>query len=159
MFSYCSNSPLMYTDALGYWAQNYSGFKWIKNKGFSLNVQLVFLSRAFCLAYAYDIIRLEGRWFWYGARYANMSAIRIAQELWFHAIAYYIGAPIQLALSWFGIKWGWLDAKVTSARYMEINNDDPRAWVFATVWWAATAFKMYIRRAYGTKPPYSYIRI
>ena len=84
---------------------------------------------------------------------------RIAQELWFHAIVYYIGAPTKAALSKFGISWSWLNSKVKSAKYMEINNDDSRAWVFSMVWWSAYAFKSYIRWCRGCGYPYSFIHI
>lgn len=158
LFVYCKNNPIMFSDISGLWAQNYSGF--IRtSKGFNLNVHLNFLSRTFCVAYAADIIRLYGQWYWWGKGYKNMNSIRIAQELWFHAIVYYIGAPTKAALSKFGISWSWLNSKVKSAKYMEINNDDSRAWVFSMVWWSAYAFKSYIRWCRGCGYPYSFIHI
>lgn len=158
LFTYCKNNPIMFSDVSGLWAQNYSGFKRTAT-GFNLNVHLNFLSRTFCVAYAADIIRLYGQWYWWGKGYKSMNSIRIAQELWFHAIVYYIGAPTKAALSMFGISWSWLNSKVKSAKYMEINNNDSRAWVFSMVWWSAYAFRSYIRWSRGCGYPYSFIHI
>ena len=158
LYAYCLNNPIMNMDPNGCWAQNYYGFKWT-SKGFNVYAQLKFLSRAFCVSYALDIIRLRGKWYWWGKGYNNMSSTRIAQELWFHALAYYIGSPIKTALSKFGLSWKWLNDNIKKAYYMEINNNDGRAWVFSIVWYAGYAFKTYIRLARGYGFPYSYIHI
>ena len=63
-----------------------------------------------------------------------MSITRIAQELWFHALCYYIGAPIKKVLNICGVSWSWLNTKVKQAGYMEINYNDERAWIFKLVW-------------------------
>ena len=75
-----------------------------------------------------------------------MGQLRIAQELWFHAVVYYIGMPLQIVLKALGISWGWLNSKVTSAYYMEINSDDSRSWMLSTFWWAGFAIKTTICR-------------
>ena len=158
LFAYCENDPVNNVDPKGTWAQYYSGFV-RNNVEFSLNVQLVFLSRYFCLSYARDIIRLYGQWYWWGKGYKKMSATRIAQELWFHALAYYVGYPMKWALNKFNISWGWLNTKVDQARYMEINNNDNRAWVFSLAWWSAYAIRTYIRCIIGYGFPFAYIHI
>ena len=66
---------------------------------------------------------------------------RIAQELWFHALIYYIGMPIQKVFKLIGVSWGWLNDKVTRAQYMEINSGDSRAWIFSVFWWAGFVVK------------------
>ena len=75
-----------------------------------------------------------------------MGQLRIAQELWFHAVVYYIGMPIKKVLEAIGVSWSWLNGKVVSAYYMEINSDDNRAWVFTAFWWAGFAIKAEICR-------------
>ena len=158
LYVYCLNNSIMLSDGLGLWAQYYSGFK-RTSTGFNLNVNLVFLSRNYCVLYANDIIKLYGQRYWWGKGYKKMNNIRIAQELWFHALAYYIGSPIKTVLNRFGLSWKWLNDKVKSAKYMEINNDDDRAWVFSLVWNSGYALKTYLRLIRGYGFPYSYIHI
>ena len=62
-----------------------------------------------------------------------MNHIRIAQELWFHALVYYSGNPVKSALNTIGIKWEWLDDKVQRAKEIEVNYDDDRAWIYKAV--------------------------
>lgn len=158
LFAYCNNDPINFVDFFGLWAQKYSGFSWTST-GFNLYVQLSFLSRPFCMSYAKDIISLRGKWYWWGKGYKNMSAVRIAQELWFHALVYYVGSPIKSVLNKLGVSWSWLNSKLESAKYMEINNNDNRAWVFSLVWWAAYSVKTLIRLSRGYMFPYAYIHI
>ncbi len=158
LFTFCKNNPIMYIDYSGLWAEYYSGFKWT-NTGFNLNVQLSFLSRSFCVSYSLDIIRLRGQWYWWGKGYKKMSSTRIAQELWFHALIYYVGSPIKSVLNTVGVSWSWLNSKLNSAKYMEINNDDSRSWVFALTWWSAYTVRTLIRTKLGYGFPYAYIHI
>ena len=65
----------------------------------------------------------------------------IAQELWFHALIYYIGMPIQKVFKLIGVSWGWLNDKVARAQYMQINSGDSRAWIFSVFWWAGFVVK------------------
>ena len=145
-FAYCENEPVKRIDPNGcYWYQNYYGFK-KTSVGFNLYANIAFLSRTFCMSYAYDFLRANGTWHWYGRTYSGMGQLRIAQELWFHAVVYYIGMPLQKVLKAVGISWGWLDSKVANAYYMEINSNDTRAWVFSAFWWAAFVIKTAICR-------------
>ena len=67
-FAYCENEPIGRMDPNGcYWYQNYSGFKKTP-VGFNLYANIAFLSRSFCLSYAYDFLRANGTWHWYGQR-------------------------------------------------------------------------------------------
>lgn len=140
IIAYGENNPIINLDATGYWAENYNGFKWTnrgrKYKGFSLIVKWVFVSRTFCLSYAADILRVARN----KGYDLNMSRTRIAQELWFHALCYYIGAPIKNVLNFLGVSWSWLNTKVEQARRMDINYDDSRAWVFALAWYSPYLF-------------------
>lgn len=154
--SYCKNNPIINVDVLGFWAEKYSGFSW-KGKGFNVNVQLVFLSRSFCVSYANDIIRLKGQWYWWGKGYKKMSATRIAQELWFHALAYYVGSPIKKILNKLGVSWNWLNDIIIQAKYMEINNDDKREWIFVLAWSYASAIKKLVYQHLGGGYVYSNI--
>ncbi len=145
-FAYCENEPIRRIDPNGcYWYQNYYGFK-KTSVGFNLYANIAFLSRTFCLSYAYDFLRANGTWHWYGRTYSGMGQLRIAQELWFHALVYYIGMPLQKVLKAVGISWGWLNSKVARAYYMEINSNDTRAWIFSAFWWAGFAIKTAICR-------------
>ena len=156
--TYCRNNPITNVDPTGFWAEDYSGFCW-RERGFNLDVQLYFLSRPFCLLYAAEIIRIGGQWYWWGKGYKKMSALRIAQELWFHALFYYVGFPIKSIFNMIGLSWSWLNNNLERAKYMEINNNDSRAWAFSLVWWAAYTIKTWIRIRLGYGYPFSYIHI
>ena len=158
LFEYCNNDPIINIDINGFWAEKYANFSWT-DTGFNVNVHIDFLSRSFCISYAKDIIKLNGQHYWWGKGYKKMNATRIAQELWFHAIVYYVGTPIQGVLKIVDISWGWLDGIIESARYMQINNNDSRAWIFAIVWFEASAVKRAIFRNTGNTYVYSLIKI
>lgn len=98
------------------------------------------------MAYAYDFLRANGIWHWYGRTYSGMGQLRIAQELWFHAVVYYVGKPIKTVLQAVGISWGWLNNTLDRAYKMEINSNDNRAWLFSAFWWAGFAIKSAICR-------------
>ena len=145
-FAYCNNSTVNGGDYNGHsWYQTYAGYK-ISSNGFSVNVDLRFLSRTFCLSYAHDFLKANGTWHWYGRTYSRMGKIRIAQELWFHALAFYIGTPIKIALKAINISWEWLNDKIERARVIEVNSNDKRAPLYAAVWWAGFALKVAICR-------------
>ena len=117
------------------------------------NGDVHFLSRTFCLAYAYDFLRAYGTGRWFGRTYSGMGQLRIAQELWFHAVAYYVGKPFQIILkTCFGISWKPLNILVDKAEKMEINSNDDRAPIFAFVWMAGFIVKKAIRNALGYIP-------
>lgn len=92
-------------------------------------------------------------------RSKKLNATRIAQELWFHALAYYAGSPLKKALNMMGLSWSSLDSKIASAKYIEVNYDDARAWIYSVAWWAAYAIRSSIRYAKGYGLIYSYIHV
>ena len=157
IYSYCVNSPVPNIDFFGFWAEKYSGFMWTET-GFNLDVQLEFLSREFCLIYASDIIGLKGEKHLWTKKYKKMDKVRIAQELWFHALVYYLCIPMRRILNHFGVTSNIIDSLIKSSEYMQINNDDKRAWVFALAWYYAYFVRTAILSAIGFFP-HSYIHI
>ena len=136
IFAYCENEPIKRIDPNGCdWYQYYYGFK-KTSVGFNLYVNRKFLSQDFCLKYAHAFLNANGTWHWYGRTYSGMNALRIAQELWFHAVVYYVGMPIKKILKAIGISWALLNGMLDSAEYMEINSNDKRAWIFKLAWYA-----------------------
>lgn len=141
LFAYCDNNPVNNVDPDGKWAQNYSGFKWTPT-GFNVNIRTAFLSRPFCLSYAWDILHLRGSWSWRGKTYRNMDALRIAVELFAHGVGYYAGRAVNKVNS------SWGKGLIKSGKYVEVNNNDSRAWQFYAIWYAAGTLKN-VARAYG----------
>lgn len=141
MFAYCENNSINCVDFEGYWCQYFSGFQ-KSRRGFSVYENKKFLSRTYCLAYAVDFLWIYGKWTWYGKTYSGMTALRIAQEIWFHALAYYIGKPLQSILSWCNISWNWLNDKVSRAAKIEVNSNDNRAWLYRVVWYVGGYIKL-----------------
>ena len=160
LYSYCENNPISNADITGHWYENSKTVK-LNEHGFSLNVQLCFLSRPYCLAFAQVAIKQ------YCAKYKKtynikskldgMNALRIAQELWFHALVYYIGSPIKNVLSKVNISWRKLNSWVISASRMDIDSGDKRAWAFCLTWAAASVIKKSIKLSLGNSYVYDYI--
>lgn len=110
-----------------------------------MKISVSFLSRVYCLAYAnyflrynYDSIK------WFVKKYKNMTALRIAQELWAHALGYYCTRPLQRALQAINKSWSWLDNKVSRFSYADVNSDDKHAWIYACMWWSCSVIKSYM---------------
>lgn len=72
-----------------------------------------------------------------------MTKLRMAQELWFHALVYYAAQPLKSVLSSLGISSKRLNNIVSSAKYMEINNDDERAYIYVITWVAVYMIRSY----------------
>ena len=123
------------SDPFGTWAEEYSKFK-ITENGFNVDENIKFLSRSFCLLYASDVVRKYGEWTWLGKKYKSMSPLRIAQEIWCHALVFYIGSPLKGVLLKIGISWSALNDIVKSGEYIEVNNDDNRVWIYNTLWYS-----------------------
>ncbi|MBZ9686143.1 RHS repeat-associated core domain-containing protein [Clostridium estertheticum] len=96
LFAYCYNNPVNNSDPTGKWAQNYSGFGWTKDRyghinGFHVKNNPAFLSRSFCLAYAWDIIHIAGKWSWrFGYNFIGLPPVNMAAEFFTHAVFFII---------------------------------------------------------------------
>ena len=156
IYAYCENNAVMMSDQSGYWAEKYQGFDWT-DYGFSVDPALCFLSRSFCIKYANDIIKMKGKKYFWGKGYKNMSALRIAQELWAHALLYYFFKPIQSVLKKMGVSNRIINDIVDRCSYMEINYNDERAVLYAFMWNGATMLKCYLGIVVGYRIPYVYI--
>lgn len=133
IFAYCNNNPVINSDPTGHWAQNYAGFKWRNNgKSFSVNIHWNFLSKAFCLAYAWDIIAIKGTWYWWGKGYSGMSATDLAAEFFTHALLYYFS---NITIRYFNRGYNWN----LSGKIIDIDAGDWRKWQFNAVWWGSWA--------------------
>ena len=152
IMSFCNNNVINNTDVFGNWADSYSGFV-TTDTGFNVNMNLKFLSRKFCLNYAEDIIREYGKRknIFSQKKYKNMTATRIAKEIWFHALVYYAGTPLQSFLKSKGYSWKQLNNWIDSAKYIEVNNNDKREIIFSLVWTFAKAVSSLICRTPGFK--------
>ena len=131
---YCENNPVIFMDYYGYWAQNYSGFR-RKGNDFFVNMNKKFLSRAFCLAYAADVISRYGKWSWHGKLYGGMGIKRIAVELYADAIGYYVGSTLNY------INKSWGKGLINSGKEIHVNKSDHRTWKFYAVWSAGSIIK------------------
>jgi hypothetical protein len=168
---YCGNNPVNFVDIHGNWAEKYSGFKLTylttyrskgcrikKLNGFDVKENLSFLSRKFCLEYAKDVVYRYGSGSSYATKRINgMSALRIAQEIWFHAIVYYIGTPLKQAFALVNLKWTWLEDKINSASIINVNADDKRAWVYSVAWNGASIISNYLSSKLGRRGYIRYI--
>lgn len=134
LFSYCTNNPIINTDSNGYWAQNYYGFK-LTSDGFNVYMNSKFLSRAFCISYATDVIKRYGSWYWWGKGYKKMDLTRIAAELFAHAIGYYVGKGLN------HVNRSWGTGLINSGRYIQVNRSDHRTWQFYAIWYGVSAIK------------------
>jgi RHS repeat-associated protein len=133
LYTYCINNPINCSDTTGKWAQNFAGFSWVYSKnnnilGFYVNNNPAFLSKAFCMAYAFDIIRLKGSWSWtYGYNFVKMSALEMAAEFYTHAVFYY---STNITIKYFKRGYNWN----RSGKVIDIAYGDPRRNQFLAVW-------------------------
>lgn len=127
----------MHKDPSGHWAELYKGFVLVKGTGFNIRPNLRFLSRSFCMNFAFDVIRLFGSGSGLSAKLYGMSATRIAAELFSHAVVYYTGYATKRALSWIGISISHIDTLLREVGDTNINNDDKKATEYYIVWYSA----------------------
>ena len=102
--------------------------------GFNIYCRLRYLSHIYCLAYCHEVARRHGE----KMKYRNMSPLRMAQEVWFHACVYYCG----IGLRKLGLRHALLDKWITQAYYIEVDENDARIMVFVLAWWLCLACKV-----------------
>ena len=115
----------------------YYGFRKTE-AGFNVYCTLAFLSQGVAWAFCGKILRDHGK----GKRYRNMTVMRMAQELWFHALAYYGGVLARNALGLLRVRWKPLEKVIGQALYIEVDEQDARAALFAFCWWLAMIAKV-----------------
>jgi len=94
LFAYCENNSINYCDPYGKWIRKYSSFA-VKAKGFDVNIYYKFLSKKFCISFANRFLKLFGKYHRRkGYLYSGMNSIRIAKELYAHAVLYCVGCGL-----------------------------------------------------------------
>lgn len=143
IYSYCANDPTNRIDPSGYFYYNhcyYPNYK-INSVGFDVNMYVKFLGRNYCQNYASLFLYFEG----VRGYYAGMNKLRIAQELWAHALAHYVGVLLKKVLTRIGIPTYWINDLILShTSVINVDNTDNRAWIFSMVWWSAWWIKYHI---------------
>jgi len=135
MFAYCNNTPVCTKDPSGtisgYVLKKTYGLREQRPYGFRVRVRLAFLSRSFCLTFGYSVVRaLGGKWF-----YCKMTGHRIAVELWFHAVAYYLGnAMYKTKIRGYEDIRSRLVKYIGKANPIDVNWNDKRVGIFYYIW-------------------------
>jgi hypothetical protein len=132
-YSYVENNPVSKVDPDGKWAQRLPGFRWGNTKtgpGFRVNINRKFLSKYYCLAFAYNIMRVSkiAKWSWrYGYRFNSLTISDIAAEAYAHAVLYYTS---RITIKLFKRGYGWR----LSGKVIDVARNDPRRWRFRAIW-------------------------
>jgi uncharacterized protein RhaS with RHS repeats len=131
LYFYADNNPVSLVDPTGKWAEKLPGFIWNPNGkgtvGFQVNTTPDFLSKSYCLRYAYDILKMRGKRSWGILKYAGYNAVQMAAEFYTHALLFYT-SKITIPLTGHGK--GWRD----SGKIINIDPGDSRAGWFMTIW-------------------------
>ena len=134
-YSYCSNSPINSSDKTGtisgYVLKTTYGLIEQKPYGFRIYMRLAYLSRKFCLTFGSSVVRaLGGRYL-----YCKMTAHRIAVEIWFHAVVYYLGAALyKTRLRGYEPIRSRIVKYLRKANPIDVNWNDKRVGVFYYIW-------------------------
>ena len=140
MMCYCSNNPINRYDRYGSFDDSLYGFTWYDGtkdntgKGFTIILSPQFKKRNKCLEYAEDFLKEYGTGWWIFKNYDGMSKERIAAEIWFHAVVYYIGTNIYILLTILGITISFYNSIYKSSNPATINSKDNREVFFWIVW-------------------------
>jgi hypothetical protein len=98
--------------------------------GFHVNINPNFLSKSFCLAYAWDIIRLKGNWSRPdGFNFIHLTPVQMAAEFYTHAVFYY---STNVTIRYFNRGYSWNK----SGKIIDIAFGDPRELQFLAVWYS-----------------------
>jgi len=127
-YQYCAGDPVGKVDPTGLWAEKhiYS----VNSHSFMVRIRWPFRTKAYCSAFAYDLIWRKGdrrRW-----SYLGMGQGRIAVELYAHAVVHYSAG----ALSRLGISSDTIISMKQRGSEAHINNNEGRRMVafFYAVW-------------------------
>ena len=131
LFLYCENDPVNSVDETGFWAEKLYNFKLIP-EGFTADVNARFLSEAYCRIYAADIYY---RYLFKNKGIRRMGIVRMAAEIYAHALAYYFGSIMVK----FGISRG--ASYVKHGKQLYINYNDKWAYKYWIVWGASRYIK------------------
>ena len=148
LFAYCLNNPVNMVDKEGLWAEKYAGFKLVKNIGFNVRMHINFLSRPFCRRFAKDVISREGSGWLIFRKLYGMDTVRIAAELFAHAVAYYAASAIKSVLNFVGLNLSVLDKIRKEAGDLNVNNNDKKAWAYYAVWYGAGMIRRFTPARY-----------
>lgn len=73
-----------------------------------------------------------------------MDALRIAVELFGHAVAYYAAGGLYSIAKKLGINISVLKTIMKEAGDLNVNNDDKKAWAYYAVWWGVGFIKAFM---------------
>ena len=93
-----------------------------------------FKSRVKCLKYAQDFLKEHGSGWKIFKNYHGMTSERIAAEIWFHAVVFYIGVPILALLLVLNINIAAFWDIVKASNPITVNSKDDREAWFWIVW-------------------------
>lgn len=149
LYSYCCNDAVNNVDYSGFATTSYGGIKCTSaGKGFSVKMHYMFLLKSFCTDFAKHVISVWGK----NKKYHNMSAHRIAVEIFGHAILFVVGiifgtiSVANFTIAWMAKKYlktivntsiGVLSAKISNYLYKKTETIDVNS---NETWYRMTAF-------------------
>jgi len=101
--------------------------------GFNTTMDPIFLNRTNALKLANHIIIENGT----NGKLYGMNNIRIASELYAHAVIYYASEGPNKLLSKFGMKNNVFNEIKIEAGDLNVNNNDKKAWAYYVIWYGS----------------------
>ncbi len=80
--------------------------------------------------------------------FRGMDAMRIAQELWSHALAYYVGSTLRKRFRKRKLIEKTLGKIAHHAEVVNVNYNDPMAWAYRWIWRSAAVHVRILRRLF-----------
>lgn len=103
LYSYCENCIVVRVDNSGLASTTYAGITCTKApKGFAVKMHAKFLLKTFCKKYAKHVISTWGD----GKKYYGMNAVRIAAEIFGHAVLFVLGIVVGAYSIW-NLVYAW----------------------------------------------------
>lgn len=103
-------------------------YKYSKNN-IAVPIKAMYVSKSVCLAFAFSVINAHKK-HWYSITVNGMGAVRIASELYSHALAYYATS----ALKKIGIKNSVINEMRSHAKVADIGLGDGMDATYAIIW-------------------------